>query len=706
MHTSHQDSAQYIGKPKRGLWLATVVVLALISLYLMSNSLVWAASVGDIAAPEHRPQPIQAYKTASQWKVASDQVLTYTIHVRNLSMTDTLAQVTDPLPPYMNYVADSVNFGGVYDAGTDAVAWNNVTVPRGSEVAFSFAVTATAVTTPTGVLNIATITTSLGSFASSVWVLVIPDSMAATDLSPSAKYAARMMVTPGDSVPYAIKLINMGTLPTTADVTDPLPLEMNYVSGSASEGGVYDRGTRTLFWHAVAVPALGQVALSYVTTATTGIVSPTWVVNTATIAAGVQLFDRKATVLIVPHPEVPPHPLLAGSYKKVSQRRITTDDTLTYTIKLVNSGAVDALVNVTDPVPPALSYVENSANNGGVYDSSTQMVSWSAITVPAASSVHLAFAVMATGTVTHPTLLMNTATISVTGDGAFRRQAPVWLLPTSSGDQTSPIVHSVTIGDQDVLTSPTTTLHISATDNISVSQMFIREWQMTSKPFPHWTVSQSSGWVPYQTDYPWTLLPKDGTHFVGVWVADADHNVSDLDHGGLDFASLVQPNATVEQKHVVPYLVYYPAGVTVTAQISATAGDADLYVWYPHNFFWPDRKSLKPSPGADLITFTTLRAGIYLFLVRGYTDATYDLSIDPSGGPRAWPPSTGNDEDDDGGHHDHDLAAFNFIAPTTVSSKSDELTLEPLLSQSGVDPLVTAPTVDGLYQIYLPAVVR
>ncbi|HTP06794.1 MAG TPA: hypothetical protein VMP08_00985, partial [Anaerolineae bacterium] len=259
---------------------------------------------------------------------------------------------------------------------------------------------------------------------------------------------------------------------------------------------------------------------------------------------------------------------------------------------------------------------------------------------------------------------------------------------------------------QDVLTSPTTTLHISATDNISVSQMFVREWQMTSTPFPHWTVSQSSGWVPYQADYPWTLIDQDGVHFVGVWVADADHNVSDLDHGGLDFASLVQPNATVAQKHLVPYLVYYPAGVTVTAQLSTTTGDADLYVWYPHNFFWPDHESIRPSPITDTVTFTTPRAGIYLFLVRGFTDATYNLSIDPAGGPRAWPPSTGNDDDDDGGYHDHGPATFNLVAPTAASAKPDELTLEPLLSQSGVDPLATAPAPAGFYSSYLPLIAR
>jgi uncharacterized repeat protein (TIGR01451 family) len=573
-----------------------------------------------------------------------------------------------------------------------------LTVTHGSEVALSFVVTATVVNTPTSVINTAAITADLESLMRSALVIVVPESMAVSDLSPSAKYAAREVVTPGEAVPYTIKLVNVGPLAAAADVTDPLPLELNYVAGSATGGGAYDAGTRTLTWQHITVPAFGHVGLTFVATATTGIILPTFVVNTATIAAGQQLLERHATIVIVPSSEVPPHPLLAGSYKKASERWITANDTLTYTVKLINSGAVDALVNVTDPVSPALSYVAGSANNGGVYDPGTQIVSWEAITVPAGSSVPLEFAVMATSAVTHSVLVLNTATISVTGDGAFQRQAPVLLLPTFSGDRLPPVVHSLTIDDQDVLTSPTTTLHISATDNISVSQMFIREWQLASVPFPHWAVTHSSGWVAYQPDYPWTLLPKDGAHFVAVWVADAAHNISELNRNALDFASLVQPEATVAQKHVVPYLVYYPAGVTVTAQLTSTVGDADLYLWYPHNFFWPDRKSVQPISGTDVITFTTPRAGIYLFLVRGYTDATYDLSIEPAGGPRA-----GSDPGDDGGDPH---ATINLPAPSAAMAKPDDLTLEPLLSQSGLDPLVTAPAPDGFYKVYLPIVIH
>jgi hypothetical protein len=341
-----------------------------------------------------------------------------------------------------------------------------------------------------------------------------------------------------------------------------------------------------------------------------------------------------------------------------------------------------------------MSYVTGSANESGVYDPGTKILTWSAITVPAESNVSLSFAVTSTLNVTRPMPVMNTATISVTGDGSFRRSAFVLLVPTPPNeDVIPPVVHSLTIDEQDVLTNPTVTLHISATDNVGVQWMNLHEWELTTRPLPHWSMIRSTGWITYQPDYPWTLLPDSGTHFMGVWVADAAHNISHMDRRAIDFASLLLPNETVPLHGVVPYLVYYDAGVNVTATLTPTSGDADLYVWYPHSFFWPDQRSTLPLTMTDVVTFTTPRAGVYLFIVHGHTAATYDLSIEPGGGPRVGlSPDAAPDVDNS-----------IVYAPTP---KPDELLLEPVLSQSGADPLADPSAPTGFYDIYLPIAVR
>ena len=290
-------------------------------------------------------------------------------------------------------------------------------------------------------------------------------------------------------------------------------------------------------------------------------------------------------------------------------------------------------------------------------------------------------------------------TMTTVNSNVLKREARVLLVPTPpTGDFRPPVVNSLTIGDQDVLTSPSVTLHISATDNISVSQMFIREWQLTSTPHPHWEMIQSSGWITYQPDYEWTLGSADGTHYVGVWVMDAAHNISHLDRRAFDFASLVQPGASVAQHGIVPYLVYYDQGVNVTATLTSITGDADLYLWRPGNYFGPDHKSTLPVSGTDAISFTTPRAGLYLFVVRGYTTATYDLSIEPGGGPRVtWPWWSASGESTN---------SIDLVTPNVQSTKPDDLTYDAVLPDSGLDPLADAPTADAPYTTYLPMLFR
>jgi hypothetical protein len=134
--------------------------------------------------------------------------------------------------------------------------------------------------------------------------------------------------------------------------------------------------------------------------------------------------------------------------------------------------------------------------------------------------------------------------------------------------------------------------------------------------------------------------------------------------------------------------VHYEAGVQVNATLTPSEGDADLYVWYPGSFGGPDKKSTNSGTAVDSVSFTTPRAGNYLFLVHGYTAATYDLSITPAGGPQATT-ITG---------------APAFDATQAEAAKPDELSVEPILSQSGLDPLDD--NASPGFAVFLPIVVR
>jgi uncharacterized repeat protein (TIGR01451 family) len=433
------------------------------------------------------------------------------------------------------------------------------------------------------------------------------------------------------------------------------------------------------------------VELSFKVTPALIVTRLTPVINDAAISTTSGVLHRQAWIVLVP---VSPSnvPGLAGSHKTGSEFILAPGEVLTYTIHLHNSAVNLLPVDVTDPVPAALAYIPGSASQGGVYDPGTHTLAWNDVPLSTGRGVKLTFQVQQAVTVTAPTLITNTATIQ-SGPRTLQRRARTLLVPVKPViDRIPPEVHNVIIGDQDVLYTPQVTLHISATDNIAVRWMMIKEWVLTTTPRPHWQASNTTGWIPYQADYPMSLQNTSGTHFIGVWVADAALNRSHLDRQAMDFANLILPDTHIGQYDLQPYLVSYQAGVDASAVLTPTTGDVDLYVWYPGNFGAPDQVSAEPGTVTESVSFNTPTPGTYIFLVVGSTHAVYNLSITPGGGP------------------DSTLSGTPGLVPT-VPNASDTgpaaaigITEEPVLTLSGVDPLDSADEPTGPYVLYLPGI--
>ena len=389
------------------------------------------------------------------------------------------------------------------------------------------------------------------------------------------------------------------------------------------------------------------------------------------------------TVTVDPLPNIS----LIGSYKLASQVRARTGEQFGYTIHLHNSGFGPATADVVDHLPDEVAVVASTIGNGGVYDSSARTITWRNVAVPIGGAVELTFDVTA-NVVSVPTVALNRAVIQPHGGREFERPFPVLIAPDLGEiDVSPPVLDGLTIGDRDVLTDRNVTLHITASDNVGVAEMYIREWQLTTSPVPRWEEVQSSGWIPYAETHAWTLGAESGVHYVGVWVADAAANLSLLNSLGLDFASLLANGATLSDGGMTPYLIHYAAGTDVTATLTPSAGDADLYVWYPGNMLLPNQKSTNSDSSPDMVSFTTPQDGTYLLLVYGETAATYDLAITPAGGPQSAPT----------------FAVQG--AGVAAAAEKNELTAEPVLSKSGLDPLgiATAPTEESEV-IYLPII--
>ncbi len=634
------------------------------------------------------------YKSASKELISFGEDMTYTIHLEIGWTASYLADVTDPLPVGLDYVPGSANHAGVYDPNTRVVSWTKVAVSFSSPVNLTFKVLDVAhVNQPTPTVNIATLTVMDYVIQRQAWVTLMPSILPGPDLRASFKSAWPHMLGPGEVVTYTIHLLNFGTSSATVQVSDPVPAPLVYVPNSASSGGAYDASTHTVSWSGIDVPPMQPVLLTFAAKAPNDIPTsarPLVITNTAAITSGSLSLKRSTDVLLV----IPHESPLEGSFKAADHTVVAQGQVFTYTINLHNSSEISISATVSDPLPLQVNYVPGSASDGGSYDSTSRTLSWSDITVPEASPVILTFAVQAESPVVTPTRVINTAYIS-SGGVTIKRSAQIWLLAQPGGDHTPPVVHSFTIGDRDVYTSPQVTLSISATDDVKVSWMYLKEWVLATTPFPHWQEVKSSGWIPFQAEYPWTLIQQSGTHFMGVWVADSSLNRSHLTRRALDFASLLLPSTHVDRGGMIPYLVYYPAGVQVSAVLKTLTGNADLLVWFPSNMLSPDEISPTPGSTVQTITFTTRTAGAYLFLVYGVKASDFDLSINPGGGPRAWL------------YPDANSTASPDTSAPSQTTQLDGLTYNPILPQSGLDPLNVAVEPSGpFFQAYLPAISR
>jgi uncharacterized repeat protein (TIGR01451 family) len=528
-------------------------------------------------------------------------------------------------------------------------------------------------------------------FALTMSVAFTARSLAADNtFTPPYIVASQPTLTIGQKLTYSIHLINNSAKDANANVADVVPSELAYVTGSASNGGVYDPVNAVVTWDNVKVPGLGEVVVTFDVQPAAAVTQDTKVVNVASIQIvdedGYGQFSHPFVVITL----VPGVPQVLNAYKWASLPAVVPGHTLTFTIQIINSAVQIATVNVTDPMPVELAFVAGSQSDNGVYDSSSRTLSWRGIEVGAMSEKLLTFDVKpAMESVSSPIDVVNIATVTK-GEIELKPQVKIKIVPGPFGGEPSrPVVSKVTIGDKDVLTDPNVILHTTATSD--AKWMFIREFSIKDVNGTQvWMVDHTSGWIAFEANHAWKLDSNNGVHFVLVDVADENLVRSWPSHNSLDFASLNMPNTTLDQPGLLPYLVYYDADVKVNIELTPVTGNADVFVWYPWNFGEPDQSSELTGTATDNISFTTPKAGIYLVLVYVVEPTTtFNLSIQPAGGPNAVFEGTSSQS----------LNATQALTSGTFLE-------EPIFSKIGLDPLGSAQAPGGPIFLHIPLVRR
>ncbi|HEX2912261.1 MAG TPA: isopeptide-forming domain-containing fimbrial protein [Chloroflexia bacterium] len=367
-------------------------------------------------------------------------VLTYTVTVQNNGpVAATGVAVSDALDPALGVPA-SISNGGTYDNPTRTISWSGLSVPAASgttpgQLVLTYqAQVLLTDTNGTKINNTAIIAPPAeGGPGSSPKAPEI--TVTTPDLSTSTKTVSGMSgpgnnTKIGDIVTYTVAVKNSGPVDATGvTVTDPVSTYLEGVT-AISNGGTFDTTSQKISWNSLAIPAAtgastpGEVDLTFQAKVKSGLASGTIISNQAHVsppAEGGNGSDPKAPDLTLNGPN------LSTSTKGVSGQSgpgntAKVGDVLTYTVTVVNSGVVSTTgVTVTDPLNDNLE-APTAISNNGQYDANSRTITWTGLTVPAASGtgngqLPLSFKAKVKATAGQGATISNTATVSPPAEG-------------------------------------------------------------------------------------------------------------------------------------------------------------------------------------------------------------------------------------------------------------------------------------------------
>ena len=193
-------------------------------------------------------------------------------------------------------------------------------------------------------------------------------------------------VNAGDILTYFITYTNYTGENVVADIMDTIPNHTSYVDGSASHNGTY-AGTHLNWIVNVAKGESVTVSFDVRVDQTEAIVA-----NTAIVRDGVNTYHTNEVVNhTVENPLEKDVFCPADVTVSIDGQKVYEGDQLLYKISFTNSSSQTGDIQITDVIPENTTYVEGSADNGGVYENGA--VVWNITGIPAWSTVTVAFKV-------------------------------------------------------------------------------------------------------------------------------------------------------------------------------------------------------------------------------------------------------------------------------------------------------------------------
>jgi uncharacterized repeat protein (TIGR01451 family) len=456
-------------------------------------------------------------------------------------------------------------------------------------------------------------------------------------------------------------------------------------------------------------------------------------------------------------------PELIESQVSVSLHQANPGDVMAFTVGARNSGYQEAQLLVTNTVPAGLTIVPDSISDEGQYDTDTRVITWTLHALWPGQTRYLFFEASADET-TSPITLENRLDLmaywpwdeslyGVPPEPArhyYSTTTTLTVLPgadqavaaASASNSSAPHVLDAAVAEGDIVSDPQVTLVVNASPDTRF--LYVKEW-VWDADLNEWSLANESGWVPFEAGagfeltqdasgkygrYEWTLSEGDGVKYLGIWVADANGQTSNVNEGNMIYTNRM----SVEGQQLaagqrVQYRVGWRANDLAILNLVSLSGDADLYVWKPRAGFMPHYYSNATPTGVDLpldtVGFFAPEEGMYVIEVQALTDAYYRLvtagSMSMAGSSLAetrvnpaWASLTEDDvallkAQDEMMRDAHSTLTSLQSTHLPLAEKdrpAHPLTLSTPYRRGDVEMLSSAPQVPTTYPMYLPLIIK
>ncbi len=313
---------------------------------------------------------ITAVKSASAASALVGGMLVYRIRIANTGNLGAEVTFSDTPPSGTTFVPGSVTVGGVARPAASPLGGIELgTVAPGADTEVAFTVSVNSLPSPAVLVNQGTaayryqLPGGSGPFTGSALTNTISTPVSAPNLT-LTKTAGTAAVAVGENLTYTLTAANSGAaLLENIILSDTLPAGTTFVTGSVLVNGTPVPGASPAAGIRLPNLAAGASAAVAFTVNVSSLPSPAVLGNRASAAFTSGSFSGSA---VSPLAETPVYQPVLNLLKSAGTSPVAAGSTLSYQIRVSNTGNISASATLTDLLPPEAAFIPNSVQIGSV----------------------------------------------------------------------------------------------------------------------------------------------------------------------------------------------------------------------------------------------------------------------------------------------------------------------------------------------------